>query len=258
MSYTSGYEFRFGFGREGVTYYVHLLILLNVAVYAVQLILDIPFGNLIVADPPGGSEVLRFTAYSNDRLLSGWVWTPVTYMFLHGSLWHLFWNLVQLFIFGPDVERVLGTRQFIRFYIFCGVAGAFANLLPLALGWPSIPVVGASGAILGVLVAFVVIDPDRQLFLIPLPFPITARALIIFLIAMNVLAVMTDSPVAVATHVGGMIAGYAYMKLRPRMLQWTWQRRGRRARKGKPESSEDEEKLAEAIDNIFKFQDRDR
>lgn len=258
MSWSPSYEFRFGFSREGITYYVQLLILLNTGIYALQLIADIPLGNAFVNDPPGGTEILRYLAYSNGHLLQGWVWTLLTYMFVHASLSHVFFNMLMLFFFGPDVERVLGTRQFIRFYLLCGVLGALANLVPgLLFRQPDLPVIGASGAILAVLVAFAMIDPDRQLFLIPLPFPITARALVIFLIAINLLGAIRGGPAAVTTHFGGMIAGYAYMKLRPRWLQWSWQRRGRRVRKRKKDG-DDEEKLAEAIDNIFKFQDRDR
>jgi len=264
MSWSQNYEFRFGFG-EGITYYVQLLLMANVAVYVAQLLIDIPLGNLSVHDPPGGSLLLEYLAYSNRDFLSGFVWTPFAYLFLHGSLWHLFGNMLQLFLFGPEVERVLGTRQFFRFYLLCGVAGALANLVPMTMGYASYPVVGASGAVLGVLVAFATIDPDRQLFLFPIPFPVTVRALVILVVFLNLLtAIGGPSGVAVATHFGGMATGYAYMKLRPRMLQWDWARRGRRAKRKKPggkrgaEEPEDEEKLAEAIDNIFKLQDRDR
>jgi membrane associated rhomboid family serine protease len=261
MSWSQNYEFRVGFGGEGITYYVQLLLMATVGVYVAQLLIDIPFGNLSPNDPPGGWAMLDFLAYSNGRLLNGFVWTPVTYMFLHGGLSHMFWNMFQLWLFGPEVERVLGTRQFFRFYFLCGIVGSLVNLIPMAMGAPSYPVVGASGAVLGVLVAFATIDPDRQLFLFPIPFPVTVRALVILIIFMNLLtAVGGGSNVAVATHFGGMATGYAYMKLRPRMLQWDWNRRGRRVKKkrGDAESPEDEEKLAEAIDNIFKLQDRDR
>lgn len=251
-------DYTMGFGGGGVTYYVQLLIFANTAVFVVQLLLEIPFGYALM--PPGGRTVLEALAYSNDRLLRGWIWLPFTYMFLHGGLYHLFLNMLQLYFFGPDVERALGTRQFLRFYLFCGVAGALANL---AVWGSSVPVLGASGAVLGVLVAFAVIDPDREIFLLPLPFPITARGIVIVLVVINLLnALGGGSGIAVATHFGGMIAGFGYMKLRPVLLQHTWQRRGRNVRKSKTKSAKpedaDESKLAQAIDNIFKFQGKDR
>jgi membrane associated rhomboid family serine protease len=254
-------EYTVGFGGGGVTYYVQILLLVNIAVFICQLLLEIPFGYALM--PPGGTPVLEWLTYSTDRLFQGWIWLPFTYMFLHGGLSHLFFNMIQLYFFGPEVERTLGTRQFLRFYLFCGVMGALANVVAWAVWGSSAPVLGASGAILGVLVAFAVIDPDREIFLIPLPFPITARALIIFLVIINLLNAWSErSGIAVATHFGGMIAGYAYMKFRPLLLQQSWQRRGKNVRKAKSKTKDGsdggESRLAEAIDNIFKFQGKDR
>ncbi len=250
-----------GFGGGGVTYYVQLLIFVNIAVFVCQLLLEIPFGYSLM--PPGGPITLDWLAYSTGRLFQGWVWVPFTYMFLHGGLSHLFFNLLQLFFFGPDVERTLGTRQFLRFFLICGVAGALANLVPWAVWGTNVPVLGASGAVLGVLVAFAVVDPDREIFLLPLPFPITARGVVIIFVILNLVNGLSGgSGTAVATHFGGMIAGFGYMKLRPILLQRTWQRRGDKVRKSKTKSKDgadgDESKLADAIDNIFKFQGKDR
>ncbi len=263
MSKTSGRSFQFAFAGEGITFAVRALILTSAAIFVAQLALDIVLGNLNPQDPPGGLAILDTLVYSNDRLLRGWVWTPLTYLFLHAGLWHLFMNMLQLYFFGPEVERLLGTRQFLRFYFVCGVVGALANFIPYALGLPSGPILGASGAILGVIVAFAINDPDRQLFLLPLPFPITARALVLVLVLLNVM--QAGGPVSVTTHLGGMAAGFAYMKLRPMTLRWSWQRRGRRVKREKskvnpdaPAGTGDEKKLADAIDNIFKFQDKEK
>jgi membrane associated rhomboid family serine protease len=263
MSRTSNRTFQFAFAGEGLTFAVRALILTNAAIFAAQLLLDVVLGDGNPLNPPGGFSILDTLVYSNDRLMRGWVWTPLTYLFLHAGLWHLFMNMLQLYFFGPEVERLLGTRQFLRFFFVCGVVGALANFVPHALGRPDVPVLGASGAILGVLVAFAVNDPDRHLFLLPLPFPITARAMVLVLVLLNLM--QTGGPVSVTTHLGGMFAGFAYMKLRPLTLRWSWERRGRRARRKKrqaesaaPAGTGDEKKLAEAIDHIFKFQDREK
>jgi len=262
MSRTSSQSFQFGFSGAGITFAVRALILTCAAIFVSQLFLDIPIGDKGFTNVPGGARIVDTLAYSNAHLLQGWVWTPLTYIFLHGGLMHLFFNLLQLYFFGPEVERLLGTRQFLRFFFICGVGGALANLLPYALGYPGLPIVGASGAILGVIVAFAFIDPDRQIFMLPLPFPITARAMIILLVLVNLLS--TGGQVSVATHFGGMIAGFGYMKLRPLALRWAWERRGRRARKAnmkepvKDPATPEEKKLADAIDNIFRFQDKEK
>lgn len=254
-------ERRFNFGFGGITYGVQFLILVNVAVFCIQLALDVPFG--IAAGAPPGGWLLDWVDFSAAELLQLHVWGMFTYMFIHSGLSHLFWNMFTLFIAGPEVERTLGTRQFIRFYIICGVVGALANFIPLLLmDGRSISVIGASGAALGVLVGFAVIDPDRQFFLFPIPFPITVRGVVIIVVALNIGSAVTGGggPVAVTTHLGGMAAGYMYMKIRPRFAHWQLQRRIRRRENPRPPkpTGEDEEKLAKAIDNIFKFQDRDR
>ena len=255
-------EGQFGFRPEGITYVVHTLILANVAVFILQLLLDIGFGDLRVIDTPGGDSIVQWLALNPAGLLNGFVWMPFTYMFMHGSLMHLFGNMLMLFFFGPEVERVLGSRQFLRFYVLCGALGVLANLIPVTMlgANANFLVVGASGATLSVLVAFGMIDPDRRVFLFPLPIPITTRFLIMFIIAMNIMsAVGGGGATSVATHFGGMIVGYLYMKWRPGFMRMQWRRQtNSRGEKSKPANSADEEKMAEAIDNIFDFKNKNR
>ena len=246
--------FSFGISRAGVTYSVQLLILGNLCIFALQLLLDIPLGNADTYGPPGGSVFMELFSFSVDSLVGGWVWTPLTYMFVHGGLQHLFFNMLLLFFFGPEVERLLGTRQFLRFYLFCGFAGVLLNFLSAFLFPTPIPVsiVGASGAIMGVVIAFAIIDPNRQIYLIPFPFPITARAMVIIFIVMDLLTVaMGNRGTSVATHLGGMAVSFVYMKYRPVFQQWSLKRRRR-------PSKQDREDLGDAVDNIFKFQDKER
>lgn len=149
----------------------------------------------------------------------------------------------------------MGTRQFIWFFGLCGVLGVLANFIPILLlkDSPNISVVGASGAVMGVLVAFATVDPERQIFLFPIPIPLTARGLVIFLVVMNLIAAVGSSPVSVATHFGGMAVGFLYMKYRPTLTAWRLARRRPKAPAGKNEA-----RMKDAVDNIFKFQDRDR
>lgn len=252
-SYYGG-EVQFRFGHDRITWGVRAVILANVAVFAADLIASF----LLAASGPGRMLLLEFAAFSREGFYSGFLWMPFTYMFFHSGLWHLFLNMLMLYFFGPDVERVLGSGQFLRFYGICGVLGVLANLLPIAA--PN-PVIGASGAVLGVLAAFVVIDPERQVFLFPLPFPINARALVIIIIVLNVIAAIGGSSgTSVATHFGGLICGYAYMKLIPIWNAWRDERRRRQERSQNPQgpSKDDLDKLGEEVDNILKFRNHDR
>lgn len=253
MSAFSQQGFRFGFSDSRITYAVHMLILANAGFFALQLLVDIPLGNALTFDPPGGDVFVNLFSYSSGRLLNGWVWGPVTYMFVHGGLQHMFFNMLLLFFFGPEVERLLGTRQFLRFYFLCGAVGVLLNLVSSFLFQTDYSVVGASGAVMGVLVAFAIVDPDRQVFLIPFPFPITARAMVIIFIVIDLLTVAGGGRgTSVATHIGGMGVAFLYMRYRPTLMQWSLRRRRR------PPSKRDREELGKAIDNIFDFQDKER
>lgn len=250
-SYHNQGQSGFSFGPRGrITYAVQRLILANVIVFAAQLILQILPGR---SGLPGGI-VAEWLAFHPSLFIRGFVWQAFTYMFLHGGLWHLFVNMLGLYFFGPDVERILSTRQFFRFYLLCGVLGVMASLIPWGLYGSSAPIAGASGATLGVLVAFAVAYPDREIFLFPLPFPINARAIVLVFIVLNILSgIRAESTDSVSTHLGGMAVAFVYMKLAPRLRDWGDTLRNRRTkRKNKLDA------MGEAVDNIFKFEDEKR
>ena len=243
-------SFRVGFGHERLTWSVRAVILLTTGLFAAQLIAE--FALVAWTGQLSGPNILiHYFAFDGDAFLGGFIWTPITYMLLHAGLWHLFSNMLMLYFFGPDVERILGTRQFLGLYAFCGIVGVMTNLLPIV--GPHL-VLGASGAVLGVLAAFVIIDPERQVFLFPLPIPINARALVIIIIVINMLAAIGGgSGTSIATHFGGLAAGYLYMKSIPKLNAW---REGRRQQTRGP-SKDDMDKLGDEINNILRFKDHD-
>lgn len=250
--------------RPRITYAVQRLILANALVFAGQLVVNIGLGGAILHPAmdltvPGGALV-DWLAFSWPSVLRGAVWMPLTYMFIHGGLLHLFLNMLWLFIFGPDVERLLGTRQFFRFYVACGALGVLATIIPAAVfGRPGL-VVGASGAVMGVVVAFTLHNPDREFYLFPLPIPINARGLLILIIVFNLMAGLTSSGVSVSTHFGGMIAGYAYMKAIPALRRF---QAGRRIAKPPKDRSGDDDDggsdpVGKAVDNLFRLDEERR
>ena len=237
MNQYAYYQERWSFTGPRITWAVQRLILANVLVFALQQLWD-PLEVLLLyrgGYTPEALDVLF--GFQAHRFLAGQVWKPLTYQFLHGGLMHLFMNMLWLYLFGPQVERVLGTRQFFRFYLLCGGLGVMAVFVPHLVNYvlhgstgATANVIGASGAVMGVMVAFAITDPERQFYLFPLPVPLNARALILIVIAMNVITALSGGGVSVSTHFGGMAVGYLYMKFIPRINDWNNDRRraGRR------------------------------
>jgi len=141
-------------------------------------------------------------------------WTFVSYMFVHGGLLHLLGNMLMLFVFGIAVEGRMGSRNFLLYYLFCGVGAAVFSLL-LAGVMPIGAFVGASGAVLGVAVAFAVYWPDAEIIVFPIPVPIKARTLVIGLVALDIIAsqLWPNDGVAHLAHVGGALFGYLYFRV---------------------------------------------
>jgi len=140
-------------------------------------------------------------------------WTFVSYMFVHAGLLHLFANMLMLFVFGTAVESRMGSRNFLLYYLFCGVGAAVFSLL-LARVMPVGAFVGASGAVLGVAVAFAMFWPDAELIVFPIPVPIKARTLVIGLVVLDAIGsrLWPNDGIAHLAHVGGALFGYLFFR----------------------------------------------
>jgi membrane associated rhomboid family serine protease len=144
----------------------------------------------------------------------GMIWQLATYMFLHGGLGHILWNMLALWMFGREFEQLWGTRRFLRFYFFCGIgAGICVVIGNYLFGNPRVATIGSSGAIYGILLASAVLWPDRQIlfyFLIPvkMKYFVAIIGAIAFLNSFN-----TNSPVSDVAHLGGMLFGYIFLKM---------------------------------------------
>jgi membrane associated rhomboid family serine protease len=147
-------------------------------------------------------------------------WQLVSYGFLHGGLTHLLFNMLALYMFGQDIERLFGTRFFLQYYFACIVVAALAHLSVTAwLGAPPMPTVGASGAMFGLLLAYGWFFPQRRVMLIFPPIPMPARVFVAGYGALELVLGVSGSASGVAhfAHLGGMLGGWL-------MIQW---RRGR-------------------------------
>jgi len=146
----------------------------------------------------------------------GYLWQPVTYMWLHGSLGHILMNMFMLWMFGSQVALAWGPRKFFHFYLLCGVGAGVViatwpylimNLTPEAL---LIPTVGASGAIYGVLLAYSMIWPDRVIALLFPPITFRAVWLIPGMFLMTLL--FGGSGISHIGHLGGILVGWLYLR----------------------------------------------
>lgn len=133
----------------------------------------------------------------------------LTYMFMHGGWWHLFFNMWSLMIFGNSVEQVLGTKRFWVYYIVCGIGAAVIHQIISFLGIvPPAQLVGASGAIYGTMAAAAFYFPNAQLFIIPIPFPIKLKYLVgFYTIAEMYMGITSVDGVAHFAHLGGILVG---------------------------------------------------
>jgi membrane associated rhomboid family serine protease len=146
------------------------------------------------------------------------VWQVVTYMFLHAGISHLLWNMLALWLFGIELERTWGTARFVRFYLGCGVfAGLTVVLAAYIFGGTGVATVGSSGAVYGILVAYALVFPDQTVlfgFLIPIKAKYFVMIIggIVFLQSYMSLAGGPGSGVAVMAHLGGLIAGFLWLR----------------------------------------------
>jgi rhomboid family protein len=138
-------------------------------------------------------------------------WQLITYQFMHANLMHLIFNMFfGLWMFGMEIEHIWGSRKFLFFYLMCGVVAGISQLvLAPILDHPSI-VIGASGAVYGVLVAFGMMFPDRYIFLYFL-IPIKVKYFIVGIILLGLFAIGTPSDIANLAHLGGALAGFIYL-----------------------------------------------
>lgn len=140
-------------------------------------------------------------------------WTFVSYSFVHAGLLHTVGNMLLLFAFGPPVERRIGSRAFILFYLYCG-AGAALFDLGLSSFMTVHPLVGATGAILGIGLAFAFAWPEAELVLFPFPLRITARTLILLLAGVDLLfALWAEGGIAHLAYLGGLASGYVFLRI---------------------------------------------
>jgi membrane associated rhomboid family serine protease len=147
------------------------------------------------------------------------VWQVVTYLFLHGGFFHIFFNMLALWMFGVELENVWGTKRFLTYYFLCGIGAALSNLYLTPLFTTAAPTIGASGAIYGVLLAFGMLFPEAPVFIYFL-FPIKAKYFVAIFIGIELIYGVSGSTDGVAhfAHLGGALVGFIYLLMYRRSI----------------------------------------
>jgi membrane associated rhomboid family serine protease len=217
---------------------VKLLLIANVVAFVLQQFLPAWFTLLLGLRPVDVIERLR-------------LWQPLTYMFLHGDAFHLLFNLLIVWMMGGEVERFWGKREFLKYYLLCGLGAA---ALAFVFAYQSL-VIGASGAVFGVLVAFGLMFPERTIYLwfvVPIP----AKILVLILFALELLFIGGRDGIAHFAHVGGAVTGFLYLRFgwRDRLdlgaLKSRWRRRRLTLHTPESHASNNEAEIDRILDKI--------
>jgi membrane associated rhomboid family serine protease len=175
------------------------LLLINVAAFCIDLFLG-PWFTRLLALWPIGSGFLP--------------WQVVSYAFLHGSAMHLFFNMLGLWMFGGDLERLWGPKRYLQFYFASVLTAAATQLLIAALSGASYPTVGASGGLFGLLLAFGMMFPNRIIMPLFPPIPMKAKYFVAIFGGLELLLGVFNSSDGVAhfAHLGGMLGGFLMIR----------------------------------------------
>ncbi len=186
------------------------LLIINAAVFFFQLLAS----NFMIGGKPGMYVLNEWFAL--NPLVEGanfQVWQLITYQFMHAGFGHIFFNMFMLWMFGMEIENILGSKKFLYYYLICGVAAGLAQLFIAPLFSVPAFTIGASGAVFGVMIAFALMFPDRLIFLWFL-IPIKAKYLIGLLFVLEIFWIGdAGSDVAHLAHLGGAIAGFIFIML---------------------------------------------
>jgi membrane associated rhomboid family serine protease len=220
--YRTQYGPEIGLGGR-ITPGIKALIVANVAVFVLQ----------VLARALGDSGIEPIFGLTPAFVFGNlWVWQIVTYMFLHSTAWlgHLLLNMLMLWMFGTEVEKVWGTREFVKYYFICGIGAGLVTCLV----FPHSTTIGASGAVFGIMLAYGFLFPDRRIFFWFI-FPMRAVSFILLCIGVELFSLLSLSDgVAHFAHLGGVLFGYLYLKRVWRVRQFVselrWKLRRRRFR----------------------------
>ena len=202
FQHRSDYSPRMQMGFRRITPMVKKLLIVNIVVFVLSI-----FMRRFMFD--------WFSVFPETLWMTLQLWRPVTYQFLHADIWHIFFNMLVLFFFGPMLEQLWGSRKFLIFYLVCGAAGGLFYPLLALTGWLDVgPLVGASGSILGMLAAGAILFPNMRVYIWGI-LPVKLMFLAMALAAVSIMTLLSPARFAnaggQAAHLAGMAAGAVYV-----------------------------------------------
>lgn len=229
------------FNLPRLTPVVKWLLIANVSIYVLGVLIPAlgrTLERLFAIDPSSWGTTLQF-------------WRVVTYEFLHDRTWpwHIFFNMIALFFLGPPLERHWGSRKFLPFYLICGASGALLYLFLVGVGFlPALPMIGASGSVLGLLSACAILFPHFSIFVFFFPLPIRIAAVAFgFMYFFMVITRSGGNTGGDVAHLAGMVTGAAYVLLGPKIGRYKL-----KVRSGSwDKKMEEERKLQIEVDRIL-------
>jgi membrane associated rhomboid family serine protease len=221
------YQYRFSFG-QGLTPAIKNLMIVMGAVFLLQKIVEISL-----------PEIYHYFLYYFALVpaliwYKYFLWQLATYIFLHGGFFHLLFNLFALWMFGGELENYFGSKKFLRYFLLCGIGAGLCTVFFTPYGYQRIPVIGASGAIYGLLLAFGWLFPNRPIYIYFL-FPIPAKYFVIIFGLIEFFSSIEGAGGGVShlTHLGGLVFGLFYMayptirqKIRREYYKRKWSQKG--------------------------------
>ncbi len=192
------HQTQFTWNPRKFTEAIKVLIIINVSMYLLQI--------LTVSQ----LDMIRIFGLSAETI---WplIWQPVTYMFMHGGVWHVAINMFVLWMFGAELESIWGKNEFLKYYFVTGIGAGIIWLL-FNIGGANTILIGASGAVYGILMAYGLMFPNRTVYIYFL-FPVKVKWFVIFIGAIAFFSSMgTGSNISHLAHLSGMLIGYLYLR----------------------------------------------
>lgn len=191
---------------------IRYILFINFAVFILQYFV---IENIYIGNTPISAYFFNYFALQTNNFSfsfaqdSFWPWQLLTFQFMHGGFWHIFFNMFAIWMFGMELEHEWGSRRFLLYYLLTGIG---AGLVQLAIA--SGPTIGASGGVFGVLLAFGMMHPDRKIFIFPIFIPIKAKYFVMIYAGIELFLGVTGSSDGIAhlAHVGGAITGFLLIK----------------------------------------------
>ncbi len=178
-----------------------------------------------------GIVVSWFSVFPKNLFIAIQLWRPITYQFLHAGLSHVLWNMLWLYFFGSILERLWGPKKFLIFYLTCGAVGGIVYSILALLGIMSAgPLIGASGAIFGIVVVVAILFPKLRVYALGI-FPIPMMLVALICILVSILGLRGENAGGELCHLGGAAAGAIYVfseswrtRIKLRFKASRWQR----------------------------------